>query len=110
MIENLAGEASLNQEFEALRVSKRLVRTVSQNSRKRSISEVEEKDKGTSLSCLSLYNLGGGCKVSAEMCDENGNSSARRKSSISEDARSYRAICGAEETGLYCFGQKNAFR
>ncbi|CAM8912582.1 unnamed protein product [Rhodiola kirilowii] len=103
MIENLAGEVSLNQEFEALRVSKRLVRTVSQNLRKRSKSEVEEKDKGTSLSCLSLYNLGGGCKVSAEMCEENGNSSARRRSSTSEDARSYRAICGAEETGLDCF-------
>ncbi|XP_065882156.1 F-box/kelch-repeat protein At5g42350-like [Euphorbia lathyris] len=106
--ERLSGEESLNRDFEALSVSKRLVRSVSQKLRKRNIRyEGEEEDnvRGISVKCLALYGRGGGCKVGADTGEEYGDPSCRRRSSsASEEGRGgYKPICGTEETALDCF-------
>ena len=115
MISNrLAGETSLRRDLEALSVSKRLVRSVSQKLRKkknRSEGEEEEDGGGVSLRCLVLYGRGGGCKVGAETSDDFGDSNGRRRSSASEEGKGYKTICGVEETGVDCFsyGVKDKF-
>ncbi|RVX16083.1 F-box/kelch-repeat protein [Vitis vinifera] len=73
--ERLSGETSLRRDLEALSVSQRLVRSVSQKLRKknnRSEGEEEEDGRGVSLRCLVLYGRGGGCKVGAETSDDFG--------------------------------------
>ncbi|KAK9270598.1 hypothetical protein L1049_026180 [Liquidambar formosana] len=112
--ERLIGEASLSQEFEALSVSRRLVRSVSQKLRKKNNKgEAEEEDnaRGISMRCLTFYGRGGGCKVGADTSEEFGDSSGRRRSSTSEEGKGYKTICGAEETGVDCFayGVKEKF-
>ncbi|XP_002510700.2 F-box/kelch-repeat protein At5g42350 [Ricinus communis] len=107
--ERLSGEASsLNRDFEALSVSQRLVRSVSQKLRKKNNRcEGEDEDnsvKGISVRCLSLYGRGGGCKVGADTGEEYGDpSSRRRSSSASEEGKGYKPICGTEESGVDCF-------
>ncbi|XP_057974471.1 F-box/kelch-repeat protein At5g42350-like [Malania oleifera] len=105
--EELTGEASVRQDFEALSVSKRLVRSVSQKLKKknrRDEGEEEDDGRGVSLRCLVLYGRGGGCKVGADTSDDGGDSSSRRRSSASEEGKGYHTICGgAEETGVDCF-------
>ncbi|CBI40738.3 unnamed protein product, partial [Vitis vinifera] len=81
--ERLSGETSLRRDLEALSVSQRLVRSVSQKLRKknnRSEGEEEEDGRGVSLRCLVLYGRGGGCKVGAETSDDFGDPSSRRRS------------------------------
>ncbi|KAJ6336448.1 hypothetical protein OIU78_012946 [Salix suchowensis] len=105
--ERLTGEASLHRELEALSVSQRLVRSVSQKLRKKNLrgEGVEEDDsRGVSLKCLTLYGMGGGCKVGAETSEEFGDPSGRRRScSASEEGKGYKPVCGNEETGFDCF-------
>ncbi|KAJ9673286.1 hypothetical protein PVL29_023090 [Vitis rotundifolia] len=112
--ERLSGETSLRRDLEALSVSQRLVRSVSQKLRKknnRSEGEEEEDGRGVSLRCLVLYGRGGGCKVGAETSDDFGDPSGRRRSSASDDGKGYKTICGVEETGVDCFsyGVKDKF-
>lgn len=112
--ERLTGEESLSQDFEALSVSRRLVRSVSQKLRKknhRGGSEEEDDAKGISLRCLTLYGRGGGCKVGADTGEGLGDPSSRRRSSASDEGKGYKLICGAEETGVDCFsyGVKERF-
>lgn len=113
--DRLAGEpSSFHQEFEALSVSKRLVRSVSQKLRKKNRQvegEDEEKAKGISLSCLTFYGRGGGCKVGADTTEEFRDPSGRRRSSASEEGKGYKTICSTEQTGVDCFsyGVKERF-
>ncbi|OMO83400.1 hypothetical protein CCACVL1_11406 [Corchorus capsularis] len=112
--ENVSGEESLRQDFESLSVSKRLVRSVSQKLRKktqRGEGEEEDKVRGVSLKCLTLYGRGGGCKVGAETGEEFGDPSNRRRSSASEEGKVYKIICGTEENNFDCFsyGVKEKF-
>ncbi|KAJ6731198.1 hypothetical protein OIU85_021917 [Salix viminalis] len=105
--ERLTGEASLHRELEALSVSQRLVRSVSQKLRKKNLrgeGEEEDDSRGVSLKCLTLYGMGGGCKVGAETSEEFGDPSGRRRScSASEEGKGYKPVCGNEETGLHMF-------
>lgn len=104
--ERLSDEESLHHDFAALRVSKRLMRSVSQRLRKKSQKsggEEEDDVKGISLRCLTLYGRGGGCKVGADTGDEFGDPSTRRRSSASDEGKGYRPICGTEESGVDCF-------
>ncbi|KAA8537392.1 hypothetical protein F0562_026921 [Nyssa sinensis] len=112
--ERLMGETSLHQDFEALSVSKRLVRSVSQKLKKKSHrGEGEEEDdtRGVSLRCLTLYGRGGGCKVGADTSEEFGDPGGRRRSSASEEGKGYMTICGTEENTVDCFsyGVKEKF-
>ncbi|EXB56300.1 F-box/kelch-repeat protein [Morus notabilis] len=112
--ERLTGDESLTQDFEALSVSKRLVRSVSQKLRKKNNrGRLEEEDgvKGVSLRCLTLYSRGAGCKVGADTGEEVGDPSSRRRSSASDEGKGYKLICGPEETGVDCFsyGVKERF-
>ncbi|GAB4833027.1 hypothetical protein Ancab_007050 [Ancistrocladus abbreviatus] len=104
-------EGSIRQDFEALSVSKRLVRSVSQKLRKRnhkSEGSEEQIARGVSLRRLSLYGRGGGCKVGADTSDEFGDPSSRR-SSTSEEGKGYKTKCGAEEMGMDCFSYGREF-
>ncbi|CAB4278883.1 unnamed protein product [Prunus armeniaca] len=104
--ERLSGEESLRQDFEALSVSKRLMRSVSQKLRKKNQrpgGEEEDDARGISLRCLTLYGRGGGCKVGADTGDDFGDPSNRRRSSASDEGKGYRPICGTEESGMDCF-------
>ncbi|GMY28076.1 F-box/kelch-repeat protein At5g42350-like [Fagus crenata] len=111
--ERLTGEESLGQDFEALSVSKRLVRSVSQKLKKKYKGGGEEEDdtRGVSLRCLTLYGRGGGCKVGADTSDGFGDPSGRRRSSSGEEGKGYKMMCGTEETGVDCFsyGVKERF-
>lgn len=112
--ERLTGEQSLGQDFEALSVSKRLVRSVSQKLKKKykgGRGEEVDDTRGVSLRCLTLYGRGGGCKVGADTSDEFGDPSSRRRSSSSEEGKGYKMICGTEETAVDCFshGVKERF-
>ncbi|CAI0381639.1 unnamed protein product [Linum tenue] len=102
------GDASLRRDFEALTVSRRLVRTVSQKLRKKATPDHDSPaSDGFSLKCLTLMGRGGGCKVGADTGDDFvGDSGGRRRSSTSSDEASrtpYKPICGGEETGVDCF-------
>ncbi|XP_050377021.1 F-box/kelch-repeat protein At5g42350-like [Argentina anserina] len=104
--ERLSDEETLRQDFEALRVSSRLMRSVSQKVKKKGkkSGRGEEDDlKGLSLRCLTLYGRGGGCKVGADTCDELGDTSTRGRSNASDEGKGYRPICGTEESGVDCF-------
>ncbi|KAI3424029.1 F-box domain-containing protein [Psidium guajava] len=109
----MAGENYLRQDFEALSVSKRLMRSVSHKLRKKSFKSEDEDDNvgRVSMRCLTLYGRGGGCKVGADTGEEYGDPSSRRRSSASEEGRGYGTICGTEETGVDCFsyGVKERF-
>lgn len=112
--EKLTGETSLRKDLEALSVSKRLVRSVSQKLKRKSHGgEAEEEDdaRGVSLRCLNLYGRGGGCKVGAATSEEFGDMGCRRRSSASEEGKGYMTMCGAEETTVDCFsyGVKEKF-
>ncbi|XWS14356.1 hypothetical protein CRYUN_Cryun35bG0002300 [Craigia yunnanensis] len=112
--ESVSVEESLRQDFEALTMSKRLVRNVSQKLRKKSHrGEEEEEDKvrGVALKCLTLYSRGGGCKVSADTGEEYADPSSRRRSSSSEEGKLYKTICGTEDNNFDCFsyGVKEKF-
>lgn len=108
-------EDSFCQDFESLTVSRKLVRTVSQKLRKKRVNKSagneEETANGFSLSCLTLYGRGGGCKVGADTGEDFGDSNGRRRSSASEEGKGYQNMCGAEETGVDCFsyGRKERF-
>ncbi|GFZ10546.1 Galactose oxidase/kelch repeat superfamily protein [Actinidia rufa] len=100
------GEGSLRQDFEALSLSQRLVRSVSQKLKKKNhIDEGEEEDdvRGVSLRCLTLYVRGGGCKVGADTSDEFGDPGSRRRSSASEEGKGFSSICGTDEATVDCF-------
>ncbi|XP_044511643.1 F-box/kelch-repeat protein At5g42350-like [Mangifera indica] len=110
----LTGEDSSHRDFEALSVSKRLVRSVSQKLKKKNIrngGDDEDAVKGVSLKCLTLYRRVGGCKVGADTGEEYGDPSSRRRSSASEEGKGYKPFCGTEETGVDCFsyGMKEKF-
>ncbi|XP_022772548.1 F-box/kelch-repeat protein At5g42350-like [Durio zibethinus] len=112
--ESMSREESLHQDFEALTVSKRIVRSVSQKLRKknhRGEGEEEDKVRRVSLNCLTLYGRGGGCKVGADMDEEFGDPSNRRRSSSSEEGKVYKAIWGTEDNKFDCFsyGMKEKF-
>lgn len=114
--ERATREESLRGDFEALSVSKRLVRSVSQKLRKKNLrveGDDEDDVKGVSLKCLTIYGRGGGCKVGADTGEEFGDPSNRRRSSASEEGKvtSYKPFCGTEETGVDCFayGVKEKF-
>ncbi|XP_022732442.1 F-box/kelch-repeat protein At5g42350-like [Durio zibethinus] len=112
--ESVSGEESLRQDFEALTVSKRLVRSVSQKLKKKNYrGEAEEEDKvrGVALKCLTLYGRGGGCKVGADTSEEFGDPSSRRRSSANEEGKVYKPICGTEDNNFDCFsyGMKEKF-
>ncbi|KAL3514878.1 hypothetical protein ACH5RR_027595 [Cinchona calisaya] len=113
MSERLTGEESFCRDVESLSVSKRLVRSVSQKfKRKNHRGEGEEEDdtRAVSLSCLTLYGRGGGCKVVADTGEEFGDYGGRRRSN-SEETKAYIATCGNEETVVDCFayGMKEKF-
>ncbi|XP_030446779.1 F-box/kelch-repeat protein At5g42350-like [Syzygium oleosum] len=109
----MADDNCLRQDFEALSVSKRLMRSVSHKLRKKSLKSEDEDVNAirVSLRCLTLYGRGGGCKVGADTSEEYGDPSSRRRSSASEEGRGYGTICGTEETGVDCFsyGVKERF-
>ncbi|BFG14573.1 hypothetical protein CerSpe_008470 [Prunus speciosa] len=95
--EKLSGEESICQGFEALRVSKRLMRSVSHKLRRKNqrLEREEEDDAmGISSRCLTLYGRGGGCKVGADTGDDFWNPSKRRRSSASDEGKGKRPICG----------------
>ncbi|GFY86307.1 Galactose oxidase/kelch repeat superfamily protein [Actinidia rufa] len=100
------GEGSLHRDFEALSLSQRLVRSISQKLKKKNhVDEVEEEDdvRGVSLRCLTLYVRGGGCKVGADTSDEFGDPGSRRRSSASEEGKGFTSICGTGEATGDCF-------
>lgn len=107
--EGVAGEASVPNEFEALSVPKRLVRSVSQKLKKKSArgddGEDEGKErKGYGWKCLGLYTKGGGCRVGADTSEELGDGSGRRKSNVGEECmRGYHAIPGNDQARVDCF-------
>lgn len=104
--ERLMGEASLCSDLEALSLSQRLIRSVSQKLKRKSHGgegDEEESVKGVSFRCLTLYSRGGGCKVGADTGEEFGDPGSRRRSSASEEGKGYAAICGTEETTVDCF-------
>ena len=104
--ERLMGEGSLRRDFEALSLSQRLVRSVSQKLKKKNhIDEGEEEDdvRGVSLRCLTLYVRGGGCKVGADTSDEFGDPGSRRRSSASEEGKGFTSICRTGEATGDCF-------
>ncbi|XWS20833.1 hypothetical protein CRYUN_Cryun30bG0003000 [Craigia yunnanensis] len=112
--ECMSGEELLRQDFEALTVSKRLVRSVSQKLRKknhRDEGEEEDKVRGVSLKCLTLYGRGGGCKVGADTGEEFGDPSSRRRSSATDEGKVYKTICGTKDKNFDCFsyGVKEKF-
>ncbi|KAL0392264.1 UNVERIFIED_CONTAM: F-box/kelch-repeat protein [Sesamum radiatum] len=114
--QRLTGEQLIDRDFESLSVSKRLVRSVSQKLKRKNHRSNESSDEdemtGVSLRCLTLYGRGGGCKVSADMSEELGDPSNRRRSSASEEGKGYSTICGKEETTVVdCFshGMKEKF-
>ncbi|XWS24614.1 hypothetical protein CRYUN_Cryun28dG0118200 [Craigia yunnanensis] len=112
--ESVSEEESLREDFEALTVSKRLVRSVSQKLRKKNHRgkwEEEDKVRGVALKCLTLYGRGGGCKVGADTSEEFGDPSRRRSSSASEEGKVYKTICGTEDNKFDCFsyGVKEKF-
>ncbi|KAE8680350.1 F-box/kelch-repeat protein [Hibiscus syriacus] len=114
MFAESANEESLGQDFEALTVSKRLVRSVSLKLRKKNHrveGDEDDKVRGVSLKCLTLYGRGGGCKVGADMGEEFGDPSCRRRPSISEEGKLYKSICGIEDSNFDCFsyGMKDMF-
>ncbi|GAB4828447.1 hypothetical protein Ancab_035444 [Ancistrocladus abbreviatus] len=107
-------EGSVHHGFEALSVSKRLVRSVSQKLRKRNHKgegDEEEVARGVSSRCLTLYGRGGGCKVGADAGEESGDPTSRR-SSTSEEGKGHKTKCGAEEMGVDCFfhGRKESWK
>ncbi|PIN23320.1 hypothetical protein CDL12_03954 [Handroanthus impetiginosus] len=111
---SLTEEEHIDRDFESLSVSKRLVRSMSQKLRRRNNrneSSDEDETSGVSMRCLTLYGRGGGCKVGAEMGEEFGDPSSRRRSSASEEGKSYASICGKEEATVDCFshGMKEKF-
>lgn len=111
--QRLAGEETINQDFESLRVSKRLVRNMSQKLKRKSHkneSSEDDETTGVSLRCLTLYGRGGGCKVSADMDEESGDPGSRRRSSASEDGKG--TMWGREEATVDCFanGMEKFFR
>nr|KJB14207.1 hypothetical protein B456_002G114500 [Gossypium raimondii] len=106
MFSESVSEEALRQDFETLTVSKRLVRSVSQKLRKknhRGEGGEEDKVRGVSLKCLTLYGRGGGCKVGADTGEELGDPSYRRRSSASEEGKVYKSICGIEDNNFDCF-------
>lgn len=110
--EDHAREASLTQDFEALSVSKRLVRSVSKKLKKKSRkdeSDKEEDARGISMLCLGR---GGGCKVGADTSEDGEDFGNRRSSSASEDGKGHHTLCGSEEISVDCFsnGVKDRFR
>ncbi|XP_068326081.1 F-box/kelch-repeat protein At5g42360-like [Pyrus communis] len=109
-----SGGESLHQDVEALSVSKRLMRSVSQKLRKknqRSVGDEDDDDdddddgvRGISLRCLTLYGRGGGCRVGVDTGDDFGDTSNRRRpSSARDDGKGYRPICGTDNSGVDCF-------
>lgn len=105
-------EESLNQDFEALSVSKRLVSSTKLRKNNHA-TEIEEDDdaRGVSVNCLTLYGRGSGCKVGACVSEEFGDPSSRRRASASE-AKVYKTICGVQENNVDCFlyGKKERLR
>ncbi|KAL6578257.1 hypothetical protein OROMI_010585 [Orobanche minor] len=104
--QNLTGEEFMSRDLESLSVSKRLVRSMSQKLKRRNHKNegTDDETTGVSLRCLTFYGRGGGCKVSADMCEEFGDPSSRRRSSASEDGKGYTTtICGKEEARFNCF-------
>ncbi|KAG8369290.1 hypothetical protein BUALT_Bualt15G0136000 [Buddleja alternifolia] len=104
--QGLIREELIDRDIESLSVSKRLVRSVSQKlKRKNHRNEESEEDElsGVSLGCLTLYGRGGGCKVGADTGEEFGDPSSRRRSSASDEGKSYNTICGKEESTIDCF-------
>ncbi|XP_042508232.1 F-box/kelch-repeat protein At5g42350-like [Macadamia integrifolia] len=102
----VVGEPSIQEGFEALTVSKCVVRSVSQKLRKknhRGNDEEEGYQMRISSRCLGLYGRGGGCKVSADTCEEFGDGICRGKSIADEEGKKHQAICDNEETRIDCF-------
>ncbi|KAL9238085.1 hypothetical protein vseg_012558 [Gypsophila vaccaria] len=99
-------EDTLCQDLESLSVSRKLARSVSHKLRKkrvhRSVGDEEESASGFSLRCLSVYGRAGGCKVGAD-CSEDLGGLCPRRSSAGEEGKSYKTLCGTEETGVDCF-------
>ncbi|MCL7036818.1 hypothetical protein MKW94_017947 [Papaver nudicaule] len=106
VVERVVGESSLRREFEDLSVSRRLVKSVSQKLRKKSHKnggEEEDEERRVSSGCLRLYGKGGGCKVGVDTCDDIGDGSSRRKSTVGDEMKGYQPICGNDETTVDCF-------
>ncbi|KAF8406723.1 hypothetical protein HHK36_008815 [Tetracentron sinense] len=106
IVERLVGEASLQQDFEGLSLSRRLVRSVSQKLGKKShrvVGEEPVNERRVSCSCLGLYCRGGGCKVSADTSVDFGDGTGRRRSNAGEEGKGYQTICGADEARIDCF-------
>lgn len=116
MLSNTPAELEyLHQDFEALSMSKRLMRSMSQKLRRKnnkSVAEEEDISRGISLRCLTLYGRGGGCKVGADTGEEIGDPGSRRRSSASEEGKGYKSLFGTEENSVDCFsyGVKERFR
>ncbi|GMH18900.1 hypothetical protein Nepgr_020741 [Nepenthes gracilis] len=111
-----SAEGPLQPEFEALSVSKRLVRSISRKLWKQnhnSEGNEEEIGRGISLRCLTLYGRGGGCKVgAAETGEDFGDPNSSRRSSTSEEGKVvYKTMCGDKGIGVDCFlyGRKEKF-
>ncbi|PKI55097.1 hypothetical protein CRG98_024388, partial [Punica granatum] len=114
----MAEETYLRRDLEALSVSRRLVRSVSQKWRKKNRKSEDEEDKttGVSMRCLTLYGRGGGCKVGADTGEEYGDPSSRRRSSASEEGKGgigYVTACAPDEIGIgvdcFSYGVKERF-
>ncbi|KAL6982596.1 hypothetical protein U1Q18_015984 [Sarracenia purpurea var. burkii] len=108
------GEASIHQDFEALSLSRRLVRSISQKLKRKCHGGEREEEgdvRGVSLRCLTFYGRSGGCKVGADTTEEFGDPDCRRLSSANEELKGYTAICGTQETTVGCFshGVKEKF-
>ncbi|KAL1561489.1 F-box/kelch-repeat protein-like protein [Salvia divinorum] len=109
----LTGEEVINREIESKSVPHRLARSMSQKlKRKSEKNEGSEEDVagGVSLSCLSLYGRGGGCRVSADMDEESEDPGSRRRSSASEDGKG--TTSGKDNASVDCFsmGMERFFR
>ncbi|XP_043713584.1 F-box/kelch-repeat protein At5g42350-like [Telopea speciosissima] len=106
IVDRVVGEASIREDFEALTVSKRLVRSVSEKLRKknhRGNVEEEGNQRRISSRCLGLYGRGGGCKVGADTCEDFADGICRRKSSADEEGKGHQSIGGTEDTRIDCF-------
>lgn len=111
-LETLMKEDSLCRDLESVSVSRRLVRSFSQKLKRRNhVAETGDEcnTRAVSLSCLTFYGKGGGCKIGVDTGEDFGDGCDRRRSSASEEGKGYTNACGNEEIALDCYGMKEKF-
>ncbi|MQL96494.1 hypothetical protein Taro_029172 [Colocasia esculenta] len=106
--EEISEDPPLQQDLEALSISKRMVRNLSQRLRRNKNSygadgdaNGRDSEKGAPSRCLGFYGKGGGCKVGA--CDDIDISSGRRKPTSGELGTPHHSLPRVEKSSVECF-------